>query len=1050
VNISEFFIRRPVFASVLSIVIVLVGAVAMKSLPITQYPEVVPPTVEVKAYYTGASAETIADTVAAPLEQEINGVENMLYMNSVSASDGSMTLTVTFETGTDIDDAQVLTQNRVSTALAKLPEDVRRIGVTTKKKSPNILQVVSVYSPDSRYDSLYVSNYVTLRIKDVLARVPGVGDTYLFGGIDYSMRVWLDPEKLAARGLSATDVVNALKEQNKQVAAGQVGQPPTPEGQRFQLTVNTKGMLENPAEFAEVIIHRGENGELVRIRDVGTVELGGKSYSQSSRINGKPATNVAIYQLPGANGIKVAEKVKETMEELAHDFPDGLEYSIPFDTTLYVEKSIETVEHTLVEAILLVVIVVLVFLQTWRTTIIPLLAIPVSLIGTFAVMAALGFTINNLTLFGLVLAIGIVVDDAIVVVENVERKIHHGMKPFDATLSAMGEISGALIAIALVLCAVFVPVAFIPGISGAFYQQFAITIAASTAISATVSLTLSPALAALLLQAKGAKKDLFSKFLDATLGWFFRAFNSVFTAVENAYGKTVSLLLKVAALLLLVYAGLLTLTGYGFSIAPTGFVPEQDQGYLMVNIQLPDGASLERTESVSERVAAISRETEGVSDTIEICGFSLVANAGLSNCSTIFVPLKKFDDRTSPELHATKIAAAIRRKCISIQEAAVAVFGPPPILGLGNGGGFKMLVQDRGGLGYAGLQEATAALVSSANASGVIAGSFSTFRANTPQVELDIDRTRAKRMGLDLTEVFTALQTYMGAIYVNDFTQFGRNWQVNAQADAKFRAKADQIAALKVRGPDGNMVPVGAIATVKDGVGPTAVNRFNLFPAADINGAAAPGKSSGQALAVMESLSRAQLPASAGTEWTEMAFQEKKAGNPITIFILSVLFVFLLLAAQYESWTLPISIILIVPMCMLSAIGGVLLRGMDNNIFTQIGLVVLIGLAAKNAILIVEFARQLEETGKKPFEAAVEAARLRLRPILMTSFAFIAGVLPLVIRSGAGAEMRQALGTAVFFGMLGVTLFGIFFTPVFYLIVRTVATKLSGKKADPA
>lgn len=1109
--IPQFFIDRPIFASVLSIVFIIIGSVALLSLPIAQYPEVVPPTIQVSAMYPGANAKVVADTVAAPIEQEVNGVENMLYMFSKSTNDGQMYLDVTFNVGADLNMAQVLVQNRVAIAEAKLPEEVKRQGVTTKKKSPAILLCVNLISPDQRYDQLYLSNYATIQVKDALARLPGIGDVTFLGARDYSMRIWLDPEKMASQNLSASDVTKALREQNVQVAAGRLGQPPAPPGQAFQLAINTLGRLLEPEQFADIIIKTGEQGQVTRIRDIGRTELGAKNYDVNSFLDGQPSITLAVFQLPGSNALATAEGVKAKMEELKARFPDGLDYKIVYDTTIFVNESIHEVYKTLFEAFVLVFVVVLVFLQNWRATIIPMVAVPVSLIGTLAVMAGLGFSLNNLSLFGLVLAIGIVVDDAIVVVESVELNMASGLSPKEATRKSMKEVSGALIAIALVLCSVFIPTAFIAGISGQFYRQFALTIAASTVISAFNSLTLSPALCALLLKphahgegahaqrevlprlgilvlfglaayailpaflapimgvelpahgeahVEAAAHDssalglwgvralafviggvvgfILSGVVNRVLDALFRAFNWCFDVAISGYGFVVRLFLRVAVIVLAVYGGLMYLTYLGFTTVPVGFIPEQDKGYLVVNAQLPDGASLERTEAVIDNLRKIADETPGVAHTIAVPGYSILNSTNISNVGGIFVILDAFEERKhDPKLSAPLIAADLRLQFGKVQEAAVSLFGAPPVDGLGNTGGFKLQLQDRADTGLTGLQESVDNMVATGNAQPGLVGLFSSFRANQPQVFVDLNRSQAKVLGVALTDIFDTLQVYLGSAYANDFTRFGRNWQVNIQAEPQFRLLASDIARLKVRNSAGQMVPMGAVVSIEDTSGPAIVNHYNMYPSAEINGGTVTGVSSGQGIAMMEQIASTELPATMGYEWTELALQQKLAGNTaIFVFILGTVFVFLVLSAQYESWTLPLTIIMIVPMCLFAAITGVWLAGMDNNIFTQIGLVVLIGLAAKNAILIVEFAKQLQDQGKELREATVEASKLRLRPILMTSLAFALGVLPLVLAKGAGAEMRVALGFAVFSGMVGVTIFGIFFTPVFYSTIR--------------
>lgn len=1046
---SHFFIDRPIFASVLSIFILIVGGLAVTQLPIAQFPDIVPPTVVVSTSYPGANPQVIADTVAAPIEQEVNGVENMLYMSSQCASDGSMSLTITFKLGTDVDKAQVLVQNRVAVAEPRLPDVVRRIGITTAKRSPDITLVVNLISPDGRYDKLYIDNYAYLQVKDALARLPGVGIVTVFGARDYAMRVWLDPEKIASRGMTANDVVNAIREQNVQVAAGTLGQQPMAQGVPFQFIVSAQGRLTDANEFADIVIKSGEDGQITRIRDVARVELAARDYSMDSKLDGQPNSTLGIFQLPGSNSIETSDAVHATMERLKQSFPPGLEYRIVFDTTGFTRESIRAVVHTLAEAMALVVLVVVIFLQSWRASLIPLLAVPVSLVGTFGAMAAMGFSLNNLSLFGLVLAIGVVVDDAIVVVENVERNISLGLSPRDAAFKAMDEVSGAIVAVGLVLCAVFVPTAFISGISGQFYRQFALTIAVSTVISTFNSLTLSPALCAILLKSHHEKPDLFTRGLNGVFGWFFKGFNNIFGSATNGYSRIVKGLIRVGVLAIVVYFGLLGCTYFLFKKVPSGFIPPQDKGYIAIMTLLPDAASLERTGEVVDRVSAIARTVPGVRASIDLAGLSPISLTASPNAGTIFVILDEFEKRTSPSQSSDAIVAEIRKRCAGIQEAFVGVFPPPAVNGLGIVGGFKLQVEDRAGLGLGALQAATGQLIAAANKEPKLAGAITSFRANVPQIFLDVDRTKAKTMGVPLSEVFDTLQVYLGSLYVNDFNLFGRTYQVTAQADASFRRQPNDIIDLKTRNSAGQMVPLGTLVKVKEITGPDKIVRYNMYPSAEVNGSAAPNVSSGDSIAVMEKLARENLPPGMGIEWTELTLQEILAGNTaVFIFPLCVLFVFLTLAAQYESWSLPLAIILIVPMCLLCALTGVWIRGMDNNIFTQVGFVVLVGLACKNAILIVEFAKQKQDDGLNHTDAAIEASRLRLRPILMTSFAFIFGVLPLVFAAGAGAEMRQALGTAVFSGMLGVTFFGIFLTPVFYTVIRWVTEHLQRKPAS--
>jgi multidrug efflux pump len=1036
-NISRFFIDRPIFAAVLSIVTVLLGGIAYLSLPVAQYPEVVPPTIVVQASYPGAPPEVIADTVATPIEQEVNGVENMLYMSSQSTTDGAMTLTITFRLGTDLDTAQVLVQNRVGIALPRLPEDVRRVGVTTLKASPDLLMVVHLLSPTNRYDQLYIGNYALIQVRDTLRRIEGVGDVNLFGLREYSMRIWLDPEKLSSRDLAAGDIVAALREQNIQVASGIVGQPPIPSGHALQIPVTTLGRLRDPEEFERIVVKTGADGRITRIRDVARIELGARDYSVNSYLNNQPAVAMAIAQRPGSNALATADAVEQTMATLAQSFPEGLTYRIVYNPTVFVRESITEVLHTLFEAVGLVVLVVLVFLQTWRASLIPLLAIPVSLIGTFAAMAAFGFSLNMLSLFGLVLAIGIVVDDAIVVVENVERHIAEGLHPREAAHKAMDEVTGAVIAIAFGLSAVFVPTAFVGGIAGQFFRQFALTIAVATMLSAFNSLTLSPAMCALLLQPHDAEKDWFGRLWDRLLGRFFAAFNRAFETMSGRYASAVARLLRRTGVALALYGALLVLTVVGFRAIPTGFIPAQDKGYLIVAIQLPDGASLERTDAVVRRASEIILATPGINYTVAFAGFSGATRANSANAGAIFVGPKPFEERrhgpSAPELIAT-----LQRRLLEIQEASIFVIAPPPVQGLGTSGGWKLLVQDRSGQGFRALQEATDAYIGAANADHDVARVFSTFRASTPQLYADIDRVKAEKLGVPLGGVFDALQVYLGSLYVNDFNRFGRTFQVRAQAEGTSRAEPEDIVRIKTRNASGGMVPLGSLVNLEWRSGSDRIVRYNMYSAADVNGDAAPGGSEGTAMSAMERLAARILPPGMQIEWTDIAYQAKLTGNTaVFLFPLCVLFVFLVHSAEYESWSLPLAIILIAPMCLPFALLGTGLRGMDNNLITQIGFIVLIGLAAKNAVLIVEFAKQQQdEGGKDRFTAAVEACRLRLRPILMTSFAFILGVLPLARATGPGAEMRQALGTAVFSGMLGVTFLGLFLTPVFYVLLR--------------
>jgi hydrophobe/amphiphile efflux-1 (HAE1) family protein/NodT family efflux transporter outer membrane factor (OMF) lipoprotein len=1049
-NFSHFFIRRPIFAGVLSAMIFLVGLISLWRLPISEYPEVVPPTIVVRATYPGANPHTIAQTVASPLEQAVNGVENSLYMFSQATPDGVMTLTVTFKLGTDVDKAQVQVQNRVSQVLPKLPDEVRQLGVTTTKQSPDLTMVVHLFSPTGRYNEVYLRNYATLQVKDVLARIPGAGDVEVFGSGDYAMRIWLNPDKVAARNLTASDVVSAIREQNVQVAAGAIGQQPVSSPVDFELQINAKGRLVSPEEFGRIIVKTGPNGEKTLLKDIARIELSAESYALRSLLNNKTAVAIPIFQSPGANALQLSADVRHAMEQLKQNFPDGVDYSVVYDPTIFVRHSIEAVVHTLLEAILLVVIVVIVFLQTWRASIIPLAAVPVSLIGTFAVMLAFGFSINNLSLFGLVLAIGIVVDDAIVVVENVERNIALGLSPVEASKRAMSEVTSPIIATALVLCAVFVPTAFISGLTGQFYKQFAITIAISTVISAFSSLTLSPALCAVLLKDHNAPKDWFARFMEKSLGWFFRPFNRTFAWAGNRYSAGVGSVLRKSVVALIVYGGLVALTAWSFNKVPTGFVPTQDKQYLVAFAQLPDASSLDRTEAVIRRMSEIGLKQPGVESAVAFPGLSISGFSVSPNEGIVFFMLNPFEERTTRQLGGPAIAAALNQQFAGIQDAFVLAVPPPPVNGMGAIGGFKLFVEDRADLGYDALYKNIQGIVGKSYQTPGLDSVFSTFTVNVPQLDADIDRIKAKQEGVPLGNLFETMQIYLGSLYVNDFNRFGRTYEVVAQADAQFRDRPEDITRLKTRNDRGQMVPLGALVKVTETHGPNRALRYNGFPAAEINGGPAAGFSSGQAEAIISKLAAENLPKGMTYEWTDLTYQRILAGNSaIYIYPLCLLLVFLVLAAQYESLRLPLAIILIVPMCLLFAISGVWLKGGDNNIFTQIGLIVLVGLACKNAILIVEFARhKQEEEGLSAFQAALEASRLRLRPILMTSIAFIAGVFPLVVAHGAGAEMRQAMGVAVFAGMIGVTLFGLFLTPVFYLtLMRRVARKPSAASA---
>ena len=1097
---SKFFIDRPIFAAVLSIIVTLAGGIALFTLPIAQYPQIAPPTVEVSAVYPGANAKVVADTVAAPIEQQVNGVEEMLYMSSQCGNDGSYTLTVTFANGVDLNMAQVLVQNRVALAQPVLPELVQRRGVTVKKKSPSVLMIVNLYSPSGDRDNLYLSNYATIQLKDELSRLDGVGDITYLGQRDYSMRLWLDPERMASRNLSTQDVVTAIQQQNTQVAAGQIGQPPVDNGQVFQFTISTMGRLADPEQFAEMILKRDPAGGLVRLKDVARIELGAQGYDQTCRLDGQPSVALSIYQLPGSNALEVAESVKSKMEDLKTRFPDGIDYSIVYDTTPFINESIAEVFKALRDAVILVAIVVLVFLQNWRSAIIPLIAVPVAIVGTFAVMASMGFSLNNLTLFGLVLAIGIVVDDAIVVVEAVEHHIELGLSPRDATIKAMEQVSGPVIAVGLVLSAVFVPCAFISGIMGQFFRQFALTIAVSMVISTFNSLTLSPALTALLLRPRDKKRAAplpwlafvvaggwlgweyltpmlrdggwFSSMTESGLAWTaaaigasvgalvtwpinrvlwlaFRAFNIAFDFTANIYTWSVGRLLRVSLLVLIGYGGLVYLTYIRFEETPKGFIPDQDKGYLLVNLQLPDSASVGRTEEVMARIEQVALATPGIRHTVAISGQSISLAANAPNFGAMYVMLDDFHERHGAAMSSTAIAERLQASLqTEIRDGIVNVLGAPPLDGLGTTGGFKIMIEDRGAAGLNALQGVADQLVAEARRQPGIRDPFTSFRAETPWLYLDIDRTAAKRMGVSMDELFSTLQVYLGSLYVNDFNLFGRTWQVNVQADQSFRRQVEDLKQLKVRNEAGEMVPFASLVTIRDVTGPVLIARYNMYPSAPIIYNPAPGVSSGTAIQDMQDLVDGTLGWSMRYEWTELALLQLQTGNTaMLVLLLAVVLVFLVLAAQYESWSLPLAVILVVPMCLLCSIVAVQWAAMDVNIFTQVGFVVLIGLACKNAILVVEFARAQRLEGKGRYEATLEAVNLRLRPIVMTSFAFILGVVPLVISEGAGAEMRRTLGTAVFGGMLGVTLFGIFLTPVFYYVIEWINDQWRGRKA---
>ncbi|KLI99958.1 multidrug efflux RND transporter permease subunit [Luteimonas sp. FCS-9] len=1039
-DFSRFFIDRPIFAAVLSIVIFAAGLIAIPSLPIGEYPEVVPPSVVVRTVYPGANPKVIAETVATPLEEAINGVEDMMYVKSVAGSDGVLVTTVTFRPGTDADDAAVRVQNRVAQALSRLPEDVRRQGVTTQKQSPTFLMVVHLTSPDARYDTLYLRNYARLNVKDALARIEGVGDAQIFGGGDYAMRAWLDPERIAARGLTAGDVVRAMREQNVQVSAGQLGAEPMPGNSDFLTLINAQGRLRDVDEFGDIVLKRGDDGTIVRLADVARLELGAGDYTLRAQLDGKTAVGIGIFQAPGANALEIRDSVIATLDDLSARFPEGVKYEAVYDTTSFVRDSIKAVVTTLLEAVALVVLVVILFLQTWRASIIPLLAVPVSIVGTFAVLHLLGFSINTLTLFGLVLAIGIVVDDAIVVVENVERNIEQGLAPLAAAHQAMREVSGPIVAISLVLCAVFVPMAFLDGVTGQFYKQFAVTIAISTVISAINSLTLSPALAARLLQPHGAPKDRLSRGIERAFGWVFRPFNRFFGASATRYERGVGRILGRRGLVFVVYAGLLLATGLLFKTVPPGFIPVQDKLYLIAGVKLPEGASIARSDALLRKVTDLAMETEGVSHAIAFPGLNALQFTNTPNTGVAFITLEPASARGRS---AAEINAEINGKIAGLREGFAFSMMPPPILGLGNGSGYSMFVQDRGGLGYGALQDAVNALTGTIAQTPGMGYPITSYQANVPQLDAIVDRDKAKAQGVPLTELFDTLQTYLGSAYVNDFNQFGRTWQVIAQADGGFRDSVEDIANLRTRNERGEMVPIGSVVDIRQTYGPDPVLRYNGYPAADLAGESDPRVlSSAQAMAAVADIAGKVLPPGMTIEWTDLSYQQSTQGNAaLIVFPLAVLLAFLVLAALYESWTLPLAVILIVPMTILSALFGVWLTGGDNNVFVQVGLVVLMGLACKNAILIVEFARELELQGKGIVDAALEACRLRLRPIVMTSIAFIAGVVPLMLGSGAGAEVRAVTGITVFAGMVGVTLFGLFLTPVFYVALRKLANR---------
>jgi hydrophobe/amphiphile efflux-1 (HAE1) family protein len=1042
-RLSRFFITRPIFAAVIAVIITILGAIAYVTLPISQYPDIVPPTVTVTAAYPGASAETVAETVAAPIEQEINGVDDMLYLSSQSTGDGLVTITVTFKQGTNLDAAQVLVQNRVAVAVPRLPEDVQRAGVVTRKTSPDFLMVVNLISPDKSLDRGYISNYALTQVRDRLARIDGVGDVRLFGSRDYAMRVWIDPARAAALNLTAGEIVAALRAQNVQVAAGSLGQPGSgTTGQAFQLNIETQGRLKDPKQFSDVIIRTDADGRQVRVSDVGRVELGAADYNSNTYLSGDPTVILAVFQRPGSNALAAAQAIEHEMKDISKLFPKGLEYKVIYNPTEFIAQSIDAVYHTLGEAILLVVLVIIVFLQKWRAAIIPVVAIPVSLIGTFAVLAMIGYSLNNLSLFGLVLAIGVVVDDAIVVVENVERNLEHGLSPLEAARKSMDEVSTALVAIVLVLCAVFLPTLFLNGLSGAFYKQFAVTISTATVISLILSLTLSPALAAILLRSH--EKDHPSNPVFRALRRAGDVFNRGFERTSNGYARLTQALVTRPKRMMVAYIGLIAATVGLLWATPTGFIPAQDQGYFLTVIQLPPGSSLERTDEVMRKVVARLLPIPGVKGSVMLAGFDGPSQTLAPNSAAAYVPLQSFEERAKLGVSLQSIMAEARKRTADINEAMLLMVPPPLIQGIGSAGGYRLMIEDRGGNGYEQLGKVAYGLIGQANQTKGLQQIYTFFNTSTPRIFADIDRAKSDLLGVPPERVFEALSVYLGSSYVNDFNLLGRTYHVTAQADPAFRVNEADIANLKTRSNSGAMVPIGSVATFQDKTGPYRVVRYNLFPAVEVDGDTAPGYSSGQSLDSMEQIA-STLPAGYGAEWTGIAYQQKAAGSTAgLVFALAVVFVFLVLAAQYESLTMPLAIILIVPMCLLAAMAGVNLRGMDNNVLTQIGLVVLIALAAKNAILVVEFARQAEDQdGLSPVEAAVRAARDRLRPILMTSFAFILGSVPLLIATGAGAELRQALGTAVFFGMMGVTAFGLLFTPTFYVVCRALGDRLS-------
>ncbi len=1047
-NLSTHFIDKPIFAGVLSFVIFMFGAIALFQLPISEYPEVSPPSVQVSANFPGANPSVIAETVATPLEEQISGIENLLYMNSLATADGRLSMTITFAIGTDVDLAQQLVQNRVSQALPRLPEVTRDLGVTVVKSSPDLTMVVHLTSPNERYDMLYLRNYATLNIKDQLAKIKGVGQVMLFGSGDYAMRIWLNPDRIAERNMSADEVIGAIRRQNIQVAAGIIGGPPYDDHTELQLPVNVQGRLTTPEEFEDIIIKRDANGVVTRLKDVATAELNAQTYSLRSMLNNEPAVAIPIFAAPDANALELSSNVRKVMAELKKTFPEDIDYSIVYDPTVFVRHSIDAVIHTLIEAVMLVVLVVIVFLQTWRASIIPLLAVPVSIVGTFAVMLPMGFSINVLSLFGLILSVGIVVDDAIVVVENVERNIEEGKNPHDATIQAMKEVTGPIIATSLVIASVFIPIAFISGLTGMFYKQFALTIVIATFISTINSLTLSPAMSALLLKPREEQKDMLTRVMDFLFGWFFNLFNMAFGKGQKVYAKGVNIAGRRKFIMMVIFGALVVATYHSFNMVPSGFVPAQDKQYLISFAQLPPGATLERTEEVMRKMGEIALKEDGVESAVQFPGLSVNGFVNSSSAGIVFVTLDSFEEREGHELSAGAIAGKLQQKFGAIDEAFIAIFPPPPVRGLGTTGGFKLQIEDRTDQGFQALADVVQEVTGKAYANPALAGIYSNYNVNVPQLYADLDRTKAQQLGLPIDEIFRTMQIYLGSIYVNDFNQFGRTYQVIAQAEKDFRSRPQDILRLQARNADGQMVPLGSVINIKESFGPEIASRYNAYRAADLNGNPAPGYSSGQAQEAITQILKETLPQGFEFEWTELTYQQILAGNTaIYIFPLCIFFVFLVLAAQYESLTLPLAVIMIVPMGILFALLGIHFTHGDNNIFTQISLFVLAGLACKNAILIVEFAHHLERQGHSILDAAVEASRLRLRPILMTSFAFIMGVLPLALSHGAGAEMRQAIGIAVFSGMLGVTFFGLIFTPVFYVLLRKLEDGFKGKKA---